>query len=98
MVQNTKPVTLEDVAMIATNELPESKGESYDDTCFAEGYYKGFIAGAQWQKEQDKEVLLLAYQLLHAFRFRYPNEGQLLAGWENNKAFDKIHSHLYPNP
>jgi len=95
MEQNTKPVTLEEITF--NPEVPEWYEHGEPDA-YITGYREGAKAGAQWQKEQDKEVLHLAYQLLHAFRFRHPNEGQLLAGWENNKAFDKIHSHLYPNP
>lgn len=74
---------------------------------YAPYYYEGdtpqamkreaFKAGAQWQKEQDKEILNLANQLLAAFNFRYPKEGQLLVGWQNKKAFEKIQNHLYPN-
>lgn len=49
-----------------------------------------FIAGAEWQKEQYKEILNLYQQLLKAYTFRYSDAKQLLGGYTNEQAFDKL--------
>lgn len=51
-----------------------------------------FVAGAKWQKEQSKELINLMRQLLAAYDFRYPDAKQLLAGYTNPKAFEKMNN------
>lgn len=53
-----------------------------------------FKAGAEWQKEQYKELINLARQLLGAYDIRYPNAKQLLAGYTNEAAFLKFNQLL----
>ena len=53
-----------------------------------------FKAGAKWQKEQDKELILLMRQLLRAYDLRYPDANNLLVGYTNAEAFDKIKKQL----
>jgi hypothetical protein len=51
-----------------------------------------FKAGAKWQYEQSKELINIMQQLLSAYDFRYPNEHQLLVGYTNTQAFEKINT------
>ncbi len=55
---------------------------------------ESFKAGAEWQKEQYKEVINLMRQLLAAYTFRLPDTKQLLAGYTNDEAFEKINNLL----
>lgn len=49
-----------------------------------------FCAGAEWQKERDKELIGLMRQLLVAYDIRYPDAQQLLVGHTNCEIFQKI--------
>lgn len=53
-----------------------------------------FKAGAEWQKEQYKELINLARQLLGAYDIRYPDAKQLLVGYTNEAAFLKFNQLL----
>lgn len=53
-----------------------------------------FIAGAEWQKEQHKEIITLVRQLISAYTFRLPDTKQLLVGYTNEQAFDKLNNML----
>lgn len=55
---------------------------------------EGFKAGAEWQKEQYKELLHLYRQALGAYDIRYPDAKQLLAGYTNRELFNKINAHI----
>lgn len=55
---------------------------------------EGFKEGAQWQKEQDKEIRNLARNLLIAYDTRHPNEPQLLLSISNIDALNKIIDYL----
>jgi len=49
-----------------------------------------FQAGAEWQKEQYKELINLMRQLIAAYDFRYSNIKPLLVGYTNEQAFEKM--------
>lgn len=51
-----------------------------------------FKAGSKWQYEQSKELINIMQRLLSAYDFRYPNECQLLVGYTNTEAFEKINT------
>lgn len=53
-----------------------------------------FQAGAEWQKEQHKEIITLMRQLISAYTFRLPDTKQLLVGYTNEQAFDKLNNML----
>jgi hypothetical protein len=57
---------------------------------------EAFKAGAEWQKEQDKQLLNKAYQLIEAFEVRYPNTNQLLLGHTNAAILEELYCRLYP--
>lgn len=53
-------------ASLATERLGQAlniKLESQEDNDFLEGYNKGYCHGAEWQKEQDKELLTALKQI-----------------------------------
>lgn len=51
-----------------------------------------FKAGAEWQKEQYKDLITLMRQLLGAYDLRYPEAQQLLVGYTNEEAFNKLNN------
>jgi hypothetical protein len=53
-----------------------------------------FKAGAEWQKEQYKDLIFLMRQLLVAYEIRHPDDSQLLVGYTNTEAFEKISNEL----
>lgn len=53
-----------------------------------------FKAGAEWQKEQYNGLITLMRQLLSAYTLRLPDTKQLLAGYTNEQAFDKLNKML----
>jgi hypothetical protein len=55
---------------------------------------EAFKAGAEWQKEQSKELINLMKQLIAAYDIRYPNAKQLLVGYTNEQAIDKMNTLL----
>jgi hypothetical protein len=66
------------------------------DRQFNLGYKAGFREGAEWQKEQEKELLNQAYQLLCAYDIRYPHTTQLLVGHLNEDIMNRLHARVYP--
>jgi hypothetical protein len=73
MEQNSKPVTLENAAYRYSKSKSENRYESNFDS---------FVAGAQWQKERDKEMLNLLIEIKNKL---YPSIGEI-----HVQLFDKI--------
>lgn len=84
-------LTLEQAAAHYAKMLYPGASESNANYTGAKSY---FISGAEWQKEQHKEIINLARQLLGAYNIRYPDAGQLLAGYTNEQAFEKFNQLL----
>jgi hypothetical protein len=70
-------------------EVPDHYIEGEPDA-YIEGWKVGMKEGAEWQKEQYKELLRIMEPLLTAYIFRYPDTDQLLAGYTNSEAINKI--------
>lgn len=89
-------LTLEQAAKAATEILQSQLfiKDSYEQNEYLEGYHKGFKEGGEWQKEQYKELINLARQLLGAYDIRYPDAKQLLVGYTNEAAFLKFNQLL----
>lgn len=84
-------LTLEQAAIHYAKMLYPSASESNVNYIRAK---ENFEAGAAWQKEQYKELINLARQLLGAYDIRYPDAKPLLAGYTNQQAFDKFNQLL----
>lgn len=52
--------------------------DNKEDSDYLEGYKKGFEHGAQWQKEQDKELRDAAERALNYLSVKYPKEAEIL--------------------
>ncbi len=81
---------IKSVAEAACEFAPFSKGMADDNISFQTERRLAFIDGANWQKEQDKEFIQLAWKLLVAYDTRYPNAKQLLLSITNEDAFNKL--------
>jgi len=53
-----------------------------------------FKAGAEWEKEQTKELINLMRQLIVAYSYRHTDTKQLLVGYTNEQAIDKMNTLL----
>lgn len=79
MESNTKPVTLEEMATKHVKWLcKDGDGANWAQPELSHL----FISGAQWQKEQDKEMLKLLIEIKNEL---YPSVGEI-----NVQLFDKI--------
>lgn len=61
---------------------------------YVDGYKIGFKEGTEWKNEQYKDLIHLMRQLLSAYDIRYPHAKQLLVGYTNEQAFDKLNKML----
>ena len=77
---------MSEIKSISVEEAAKDYGKN-DHTYKSEN---AFLAGAEWQKEQDKEFIQLAWKLLVAYDTRYPNAKQLLLSITNEDAFNKL--------
>lgn len=71
-----------------------TEGEPY---AYTDGYKTGFKDGTEWKKEQYKEPITIMRQLLAAYDIRYPDAKQLLVGYSDKEAFEKLDM-LLSNP
>jgi hypothetical protein len=93
----SKPITLEQAAIDYHNTeygIPKdwTPIEHLTERQHANNIRIAFKVGAQWQKEQNKELMRMARNMILAYDHRYPTESDLLAGITNQEAIDKLNN------